>query len=410
MIKVISFLTILLMMSPNSFAGKSNIIAVVSGLKGKAFFSVGGKTMPLKEGMHLSSQAEVFTEVGSQVSINDYYDHIYHLSGAGHIILHRNLVELKEGYLWIKSLAFDELKGPLRISTANAIAVNKVGEAIVSFDSYSGKTQILTVKGDFIFRNSLNQVQYVGLTEGQFSFIQNEHEEGSPRRPTPIGYASYQKITGLFSDVEATDKTAMIKPKSVPTTKRSVAKRVPASQKTKYADPFARALGEAAPKPRLTPKNTKQGETIIIKLRSPASIKKNTDTLINYYHKKIKKLATPAPKRVWKMKNGQGRSNVPIVIYGSRASTATREKLSPKSSRKSSKRSKSRFPASIAPKSKVMKQRTPASARRMVPKVKNSAFERGLSRQYKKQKRHDTEVNDLIDQLKSVDMDYKKDY
>jgi hypothetical protein len=395
--KAISLLFLVLTMTTTVYSAPSSVMAVVSGLKGQAFYSIGGKTLPLKTGMHLSSQTEIFTEVGAQVSINDYYDHIYHLSGGGHMIVHRNLIELKEGYLWVKSLAYDELKGPLRVNTANAIAENATGEGIISYDSYSGKTQILTVKGNFIFRNSLNEFQNIGLTEGQFSFIQNDHENGSPRRPTPIGYASYQKVTSLFSDVEAIDKTAMQKQRTYPTTspvKKAVTKRFPASKKPSKVDPFAKVLGEVSS----NPETTKAGHTTIIKLRSPASIKKNSDNLLNYYQKKVKKLATPAPKKKWKRTYKQKKSSVPVVIYG--AST--------------SRRSKQRYPASIAPsqatRPSVTKSRTPASVGRMLPEVKASPFESALGRQYKKQMRHEKQVNDLIDQLKSIDMDYKKDY
>ena len=343
--------------------------------------------------MHLSAQTEIITEVGAQVSINDYYDHIYHLSGAGHIIVHRNLVELKEGYLWVKSLVYDELKGPMRVNTANAIAENETGEGIISYDSYSGKTQILTVKGGFVFRNSLNEYQNVSLTEGQFSFIQNEHEKGSPRRPTPIGYASYQKVTSLFSGVEAMDKTAMKRQRTYPTTQSvKIKQRVPVSNTASISDPFAKVLGEA----NFVKPKAAAGHTTVIKLRSPASVKKNEGALLNYYQKKVKKLAAPKPKKKWKPSYKSNKSSVPVVIYGA---SSTRKKSQ-------------RYPASIAPtqKPRVRKARTPASVGAMLPEVKASPFESALGRQYKKQMRHDKQVNDLINQLKSIDMDYKKDY
>jgi hypothetical protein len=126
-------------------------------------------------------------------------------------------------------------------------------------------------------------------------------------------------------------------------------------------------------------------------------VKESENKLLNYYQNKVKKLASPAPKKKWQRSYKQKKSSVPVVIYGA---------SSPKVEKK-------RYPASFSsPSSKktFKKARTPASVGGMLPEVKVSPFEAELGRQYKKQMRHDQQVNELIDQLKSIDMDYKKDY
>lgn len=420
------FLFVVLSLAPIQVAyGK--IVAVVSSLKGKAFTTYKGQTKMLKVGDHIHRQAEVFTEIGGQLSLNDYYDHVYHLAGGGHIALYNNLVELREGYFWVQSLKFDPLHGPLRVTTANGVVENREGECIVSFDGHSGKTQLLAIKGDFVFKNALMEMKNLTLGEGQFSFIHNDHEEGRPRRATPIGYASYQKVTGLFDGVQpfgeqkptglktrlttAPDVQAPVAKPSEPA--RGVAsssgpenafeaallgKKVrkesgPSSNSVKYPGPVA---GQA---------QANGGKITVLRLRDPASVKQSEENVMDYYQQKLKALNKPKPKKKWSPAY-QAKSGVPVRVFGA-------------------KKSGQRLPASVRKKPAVIKvkpgsgavstkkrasSRTPASLGKMLPKIKTNAFESQMLKQYKKQMRHDQEVNDLIDQLQSIDMDYKKEY
>lgn len=400
--KVFTTCLTFLFLTYSAFASK--VVAVVGEVTGNAFYSENGKTKPLSVGTHLSPQAEIFTEVGAQVSLNDYYDHIYHLSGGGHLVMHNNLIELKEGYLWVKSLAFDELRGPLRINTANSIVEVTKGEAIVSFDTYSGKTQALAVKGDFLLKNSLLENFMTVLGEGQFSFIQNEHEQGRPRKPTPIGYSSFQKITSLFKGVEPgkdsraiNQKTRMAHLGPVP----NEASREVAS--VKVNDSFEQALSVKRQGHEVGHEvGHEAGKITVRKLRDPASVKAHQGVVKSYHQQKLDKMLAPKAKKKWRPSYDKG-SNVSIRIFGSSKSTRV-----PASIKKASK------PAYmvVKPGAKKVKTRTPASIGGMGPSINtgSSSFESELVDQYKNQMRHDKEVNDLIDQLRSVDMDYKKDY
>jgi hypothetical protein len=385
------------------FANQSyaKIVAVVSKLEGKAFYSTQGKTHPLREGTHIPAQAEIFTDLGAQVSINDYYDHVYHLSGGAHVVVYTNLLELKEGYLWMKSLAYDELKGPFRVTTPNAVVENQIGEGIVSFDVYTGKTQLLSIKGDFGFRNSLMENLGITLSEGQFSFIHNEHEKGHPRKATPIGYASYKKITGLFEGVQPFHKEEKVVRKTFLSTNPPQEEMKPAEPKTQRA--VASVKSNQAFDQALEAK--KAGKTTVIKLREPASQAQHQEKVMNYYQQKIKQLAKPKPKKKWHPAY-QKKSGVPVKVYGKRAGVrgpaSVKRQASGMVTLKPGKKAKKY-------KSKV-KSRMPASIGGMLPKVNTNAFESEMLNQYKNQMRHDQEVNDLIDQLQSVDMDYKKEY
>lgn len=385
------------------------IIAVVSKIEGNAFYTYQGKTYPIKDGAHLPVQAEIFTDMGAQLSINDYYDHVYHLAGGGHMIVHTNLIELKEGYLWVQSLNFDALRGPLRVTTANAVVENTVGESIVSFDVYTGKTQLLAIKGDFTFKNALMEMMELGLREGQFSFIHNEHEKGMPRKPTPIGYASYKKVTGLFRGIEPFNKDGGRNLKTristdsktedgIETPNRGVASTTAA---IKTDDAFEAALAAK----KLNPEASTAGSVTLIRLNDPISEKAHESSLLNYYEDKVKELAKPAPKKKWRPQYG-GNSRVSVKIYGVKGN-GNRLPASVKKERPAVIKV---TPGQKRVTSKKASQRTPASIGGMLPKITTNAFESEILDQYKKQMRHDTEVNELIDQLQSIDMDYKKDY
>ena len=60
----------------------------------------------------------------------------------------------------------------------------------------------------------------------------------------------------------------------------------------------------------------------------------------------------------------------------------------------------------------VAKKRAPASVPKPVSRLEEpkDVFESSLRREYKKQTRHTSEVNDLINELESYDQDYQRSY
>ncbi len=426
----------------NHLVYAQNAVAVVSAVKGNVFCSYKGKTLALRPGMYLESGTEVFAEEGAQLSLNDYYNHIYHLSGSGHMAMFKNLLELKRGYLWIQSLDHDSTMPSFKITTANTHVGYREGEAILSFDNYSGKTQLLVIAGIFEFENSLQSHLKVDVSEGQFSFIQDEHRGGSPRQPTPIGFDSYKKVTKLFDEIqplsESKGKNHQLARVWLKSPRRSMA-----STPSK-GDAFEDGL-------------QKKG-------RRKNSNKRLESALLKHYRAKIKKWVKPRRKKrrspvnsLYSRKSnvilnifGQGRKGVKNRVFSQRPQVVKKEtlrgiasvdkggastlrlqsqELSRVKKMESLKKvnnhelmaqSKKESTPKVEKKIVKTKQveawkkyygRTPASLGGMVPKVKgNSSFEKGLESQYSKQRRHEAEVNALIDELKSVEMDYKKDY
>jgi hypothetical protein len=420
-------------------------VGIVSSKIGNAFYSYAGKTATLNVGDHLPVGSEVFTEEGAQVSLNDYFDHKYHLSGSGHIVLHKNLIELQQGYIWIQSLIDPEAGTEFNVTTANAQLNYGKGEVVMSFDTHSEKTQVFAIKGRFTFQNVLQEHYKTEVREGDFSYIHNDYEQGHPRRATHLGRGSYNKIVSLFKGVSPLGKEDHLKrdrpnKPSMETLKRSLAS---VQKNMKTNDIFEQALKaqkeKSAPKEMSTgiapsskkmerrkmairpigPKaDEKKKEIVVLRQVEPEEEKMKVEELLKMYQSKVHMLANKPriKKKAWKP-NRSKKSNVSIHIFGKKTYPWRQKKTKQKSypiKAKSQMRTKKsyRSPSSVPSLSlHTETSHSPASVGGMVPKVKKrNSFDGGLVEQYKRQMRHEQEVNSLIDELKSVDMDYKKDY
>lgn len=389
--------------------GRPELAVAISDLNGRAFYSYEGTTKTLKVGQHIPVGADIFTEEGSQLQFNDYYNHKFILSGSGHVTVTKKTMNLKSGYLWVQTLTDD--KNEYLIQTANSEVSYTDGEGIVSFDPFSGKTQILVLKGEYYFKNLLYKENYVSVRDGRFSFISNDVNDGLPRSPTPIGYSSFKRVTGLFRGIntleDQAEKQKMVtkkSPEAAPVV-RQVYTDIP-----KQDQGFEKVLEQSRGRvPSSEASNVKEVEKV------------DTEKLLNSYLSELAKKKPASAKKPASVKKsanpsnryykGYKRNKVKVNIFG--ASVAP-------------KKSKSRMPASapnhknyttIYGKKAVTKKynRAPASLGNMLPTVidkskHHNSFENNLMKEYKHQKRHSDEMNTLIDKLQSVDMDFQKDY
>lgn len=172
--------------------------AIVSSVSGNAFYMLNGQTKYLHQGDKIENNAQVITEVGSEITLMDYYDHKFHIAGSGHVKLNANTLGLERGYVWIQSYNPRE---SFYVKTSNSKVSYNDGEAVVSFDPNNGKTQVMTIKGEFNLANAIETQLNVPVMEGQFSFVTNDYESGMPRQPVSIGENSYHKVASLFDDV-----------------------------------------------------------------------------------------------------------------------------------------------------------------------------------------------------------------
>lgn len=107
-------------------------VAQVVEVSGAVFaVSPEGKTTQLKLNAHLEDQTEVMVEDGATVTLNDYYDATYHLTGGSHLKFFNKAVQLKKGKTWIQSM---NSRHPLALTTANGNVNFWKGEFITTFD------------------------------------------------------------------------------------------------------------------------------------------------------------------------------------------------------------------------------------------------------------------------------------
>ena len=176
-----------------SVHAKQEMVGVVTLLKGKAFGFYEGRTFEIMEGYRLPSGTEVMTEGKSRVSFMDFYERKYDLSDFSHIKIGKHALYLKRGNLWVKSF---QKKKRLTMRTANAHLEFLSGEGVLSFDGGNGRSQLLALKGEFKFSHFLDTNRYEVIQPGEFSFVSSKME--FPRKPTPIGFDSYEKVISLF--------------------------------------------------------------------------------------------------------------------------------------------------------------------------------------------------------------------
>jgi hypothetical protein len=334
----------------------SSPAGLVNYTRGVVFAIESGKTRMIHKGDNIFPDSELVTEVGGQLSYTDYYDHRYHLAGSGHIMVEKKGgPQLKRGYLWIQSYHKDV---PFSVKTANGQLTFQQGEAVIYFDSGRGKSQAVVLKGEMKFTHLVYTNLGVTLNEGEFSQVEseglNEGEITYPRNPTRVGYNSFSKLLSLF------DGAAGVGGEKIATSAKSIREkslqeRRPASQ-----------LSSRGPN---TAARSKEGssEGKIIYWRSKSVVEEIDNRTLG--------------------------PNSFVHIFGSPRVKAKGERVA--NSKREGKRVRARQPASlVAPK-------------RVEP---TSSFERSLNRHSQKQLRHPTEVNTLINDLKSYGQDYREDY
>ncbi len=379
-------------------------VGIVERVDGTAFVVHDDKTVNLKEGVLVNDFSELITEEGSQLTFADHDGRRFYLSGSGHIRVLNKLIELKKGYMWIQSS--NRTKGH-SIHTVNASVNFLYGEAVVSFDNYIGKTQLLSVTGNFDFGNLLTPALSTTVSDGKFSFISDEYEDGSPRNPTSIGSKSFQQIASLFSGFNNDEKEVVTATVPIPVKETKEAVEIPKAPSRELASVDSPAK--------------KRGKIMVVRKISPQKINPDID-LSGYYAEKLHALEKDIDKHRFKI-SYEKKSNVKLKVYGGDGPLV--QEVHPASPVKAVEPEElKRLPSSLKTKGvgKKTASRAPAStlsstslegnlnsAATAVPQA-NDAFEKSILNQYKQQMRHSNEVNNLINDLQNYGQDYKSDY
>ncbi len=357
-----------------AFAGRGPW-GVVKKLTGKAFLLDGDHSSELVEGQHFYDFSEILTEEGAQIVFSDFFDHLYILSGEGHLKVLNRIVELRRGFFWVQAL--NSTSNEFSIQTANAyVNYKERGESILSFDPETGKSQLLVMKGVVSFGNLLHSELSLNVHEGQFSFVIPMENEGLPRNPTPVGFASYKKILSLFPG---------IRPLKNSKTELNAYEDLLLKEKKSNTRKLASIATEEESK-------DKKSSGSILYLRNSKTYdeqKKEEEFVLNYHKKRVsqfREIASMTKKKVIKKKK-----NKIVKIFSPR-------------------------PLKKSPTQKSKKERIPASIPNMiknevqVPHIDSGTLFQSLSDEEKEQKRHPGEVQSLMKELKSIKQDYNKSY
>ncbi len=333
--------SLLLLVALSAQGALAKPVAQVVDVVGQVFvISPAGKTVSIKVNDHIEEKSEVMVEEGGTISLNDYYDATYHLIGGSHMKVFNKSVQLKKGKVWV------EAKNPghaLALITANGQVDFKKSEFVVTFDSTHSRSQFLIVNGDVDVSNVLNKDAKQTVSAGNFTLIDPEVENGSPRAPTKVGL---QSLNAALSDFKKL-------PKNMASVSTPAAARSIASTQTAPLDV------------------TKKGEiTFITSTREPASVKGDA---YSYFKKST---ASTAKRSV------SSKDVVPVRFFG----------ISPVNSAVVP---HARLPASIKPSNDILAPVAPSRV------DIDPEFENSLKKQSLEQPKHTKELESLIQDLKS---------
>jgi len=177
----------------------------ITELKGEGFISYKGKTREMRKGDVIEVGSELVIENHGQVSFTDNADHRFHLGNASSASVSAKSIELRAGDLWFQSLNKND---EYQIQTANGVVNYQGGEAILSYDSVKGKTQLMVINSMMKLSNLRAPELNLSVGEGLFSFIDNAYDEGAPRDPTPVGEKTFGQLTALFKGITPMDKNS----------------------------------------------------------------------------------------------------------------------------------------------------------------------------------------------------------
>lgn len=379
--KLSLLILLILSISSNAF-GKT--VARVLEVNGNAFVFLNQQgPKKLFYGDQIEDMSEVMVDDMSSISLKDEQGRIFHISGGSYVKVFNNLLELKNGNIWVSSTK-NFYHGV--VSTVNSIAKYKQGQFIYSFDNFTGKSQILVITGEVGFSNVLQPNLNVEVAAGHFSFVDHATANGLPRGATRVGLSSYKKVKSLFHNVKALEKTNFDQAifKDSPTSKRSIASITIENQQKK-------SFGK---KGKLIFVDSDNSHTS----RSIASAK--NDSAYNYYTE-----YTQMQKKPKRSKLNPSKTVAPVRMFGFKTGSMSEEKsivsvniIQPVIPPVKSSKAIKRVPAAI-------------ESKQLIKEINSSgAFEKSLQQAIDVNTRHPQEVNQLINELKSYGQSYQGDY
>ncbi len=410
--KSIKRTSILVLALITSFAMAKTPRAVVASVQGNVFVTSNQQTRKLDAGSYIYDFDDIFTEVGAELVFKDYFDHEYHVSGSSYVSMLNKIVELKSGYIWVKSM--EETDDKFQLQTVNATIAYNSGEFIASYDPQSGKSQILSIKGSHTINNNVYEFMKEKVGPGRFSFVKEDYENGAPRVPTPISSSAYDAVTSLFPNVKPMDSRTLVAKAPSHKDNKISQELYEKSPKRSTASVTLREDMRVSQKPGSI---VVRQSTKVATRRQIASVPVESETtrskkLESFYGDKLRELASEAPKKVVKKKfkpdystKSDVQLNIHMPTYRVPASVTPDEGV----------RKFRPAPATpveeVKPAKEPVSSRNPASVQSPInDDLQTDVFESSLRQEYLRQPKHDSAVNKLINDLESYSQDYKEAY
>lgn len=390
--KFVVFFFLAIFASQNVDAAKT--VAVVESVRGHAFSILGGKTVELKVSDLIEDFSEVYVELDGLVTLRSGPEHFYHLSSGSHVHFLNKIVELKKGAIW-----FQNKNGKIShdIQSANAIVTYWGGEGIVSFEAKEGKTQFLSINGSMEFSNILDKEFVVVVDPSNFSLVDDESEQGKPRQAMSIGKKSFESFLAYFPGVTPlapVDKGPTLEQKT--STPQMVAEEDDIINQAIKKNPSDSQEKTNAPERKLASVSESSNKIVMRRLPEVARVKEFN--IENYHGQKIENIKKEKKNRIF-VPEYRKKSSVPVKIFGMKSAANVVAEVIP--TKIETVKQTERAPAS-----------TEAFKKELADPMEKTKghFESELVKQYKSQMRHSNEVNSLINDLKSYQQDYQKDY
>lgn len=361
-----------------SVSAMAKTVAWVTEVKGNAFIVLENKNLKmLKLGSQIEDLSTVMVEDGSSLSVLNNKGHEFYITTGSYVKFFNGITELISGNVWVVA---KESKGRGEFFTANSNILFDQGQFILSYDSVAGRTQVLGLEGSLKFSNSNEVNLKVNVPAGHFSFVDNEYEKSLPRTPKRVGNKSHSRFKDLFASFEHLRNADVH------------SRHWAASKKKKKQLRSIASVDDQFSMSRPTGKILKV--KTYMSTRKPASISPMED-YTKMKRKSQNKYRPQKTKKVIKIKyHGfewkEHKSSI-------KDAPTTSQNIKPKQVKKVN-----RVPASVmSNKQKLLNElsRTP-----------DSPFESSLQGKIQEQKRHPSEVNQLIDEFKSMGQEYNKNY
>lgn len=185
-----------------SLSVEAKLVGKIHQVKGMAFMTYDGRTVTLKEGMDVHHSAQIIVSDNAQVTVGDFFERRFHLAGGSSFILNQHEATLLTGNVWSQATPFSK---NFVLSTANMLMQSFKGEFVATYSNDTKKTQLTVISGEVNVASPKKPELRYGIYAGHFTTAHEDYDQGYPRSPTQLGYASLTKTLKSFSGIKALD-------------------------------------------------------------------------------------------------------------------------------------------------------------------------------------------------------------